>query len=237
VQLVKMALKRGQFYLCAEILRFLTPPREGVMQWGPGSPLGGSAAAKDASGSAAAAAGAKPGAVPQLKPSGSAAAAGGSGQGGWFSWIWGSSGSSQQQQQQQQLDETNKQQLGGGGDVTAAGVGGKGLVSQGSPSAAGGMEHGSDACREVADKAWKLLYTVSILRIWACHASSPACDLLPRQRMCPAVSGGLQETLCINPCDGATEHQLQVGLAMPYASTHLLSATPFASQSAPHSAD
>lgn len=230
-----MALKRGQFYLCAEILRFLTPPREGVMQWGPGSPLGGSAAAKDASGSAAAAAGAKPGAVPQQKPSGSAAAAGGSGQGGWFSWIWGSSGSSQQQQQQ--LDETNKQQLGGGGGVIAAGVGGKGLVSQGSLSAAGGMEHGSDACREVADKAWKLLYTVSILRIWACHASSPACGLLPGQRMCPAEFGWFTGAPVHNPCDGATEYQLQVGLAVPYASTHLLSATPFASQSAPHSAD
>lgn len=135
VQLIKLALKRGQFYLCAEILRFLIPPREGVVQWGPGSPVDGAAtAARDAAGAAA---------MPQKQLSGSAAAA--AGQGGWFSWIWGSSGS-----QQQQPDKGGKQ---------AAAV--EGLVSQTSLSAAGSMEHGSDACKIVADKAWRLLYTVS----------------------------------------------------------------------------
>lgn len=142
VQLIKLALKRSQFYLCAEILRFLIPPREGVVQWGPGSPVDGSAtAARDT-----AAAAAMPGG-PQKQLSGSAAAAAGSsGQGGWFSWIWGSSGS----QQQQPPDK--------GGKQAAAG---EGLVSQTSLSAAGSMEHGSDACKIVADKAWRLLYTVS----------------------------------------------------------------------------
>lgn len=144
VQLIKLALKRGQFYLSAEILRFLIPPREGVVQWGPGSPVDGSAtAARDA---AAAAAAAMPGGPQkQLSGSAAAAAAGSSGQGGWFSWIWGSSGS----QQQQQPDKGGKQ-----------GAAGEGLVSQPSLSAAGSMEHGSDACKIVADKAWRLLYTV-----------------------------------------------------------------------------
>jgi hypothetical protein len=155
LQLIKLALKRGQFYLCAEILRFLIPPREGVVQWGPGSPIDGSAtAARDAA--AAAATAALPGGI-QKQLSGSAAAAGGSsGQGGWFSWIWGSSGS--QQQQQQQADK--------GGKQAAAG---EGLVSQASLSAAGSMELGSDACRIVADKAWRLLYTVREGTAALCH--------------------------------------------------------------------
>lgn len=137
-----MALKRGQFYLCAEILRFLIPPREGVVQWGPGSPVDGSATgAKDA---------AAAGSAPQKQPSGAAAASAGSA--GWFSWIWGSSGTPQQQQQQQP-DKTGKQLAAAGHPETA-------LVSQSSLSAAGSMEQGSGACKIVADKAWRLLYTV-----------------------------------------------------------------------------
>jgi hypothetical protein len=79
--------------------------------------------------------------------------------------------------------------------VIAAGYSGEGLVSQGSLSAAGGLEHGSDACRVVADKAWRLLYTVSILHIWACDASSIACGWLSGQHI-----GCCSRVVQWNPC-------------------------------------
>jgi hypothetical protein len=165
VQLIKMALKRGQFYLCAEILRFLVPPREGVVQWGPCSPPSSSAGvSKDAAAAAAAGAAAQSG--PQKQPSGSAAAA--AGQTGWFSWIWGGSGGSQAQQQQQQATDKAGKMLAGSGAGAANGIaagypGEGGLLSQGSLTTSANLEHGSDACKIVADKAWRLLLQVRIV--------------------------------------------------------------------------
>lgn len=161
VQLIKLALKRGQFYLCAEILRFLIPPREGVLQWGPSSPVAAGVARAPSLAIA-----------PQRQPSVSAAAAGagaGSNQTGWFTWIWGGDGAnapadSQQQQQQPAAKGSGKPSAAGSAngeqDVIAAGYAADGLVSQASLNAVAGP-HGSDACAIVASKAWKLLEQVS----------------------------------------------------------------------------
>lgn len=177
VQLIKMALKRGQFYLCAEILRFLIPPREGVVQWGPCSPPGSSAgASKEAA--AAAATGAKSG--PPRQPSGSAEA----GQAGWFSWLWGSSGASQPQQQQP-ADKAGKGLAGSGAgavDAIAAGYPGEGgLLNQSSLPASASLEHGSDACKIVADKAWRLLFQVGLTRVSAGAGHQPVLYLEGRE--------------------------------------------------------
>lgn len=158
MQLIHLALKRSQFYLCAEILRFLIPPREGVLQWGPSSPV----LAAGAAGSLAREPSGGPSA-PQKQPSGSAAAAGAagsSGQSGWFSWIWGGGAAGQQQQQ----SAKSAQQAGpaaGEQDAIAAGYPPDGLVGQGLLALTAGVQHGSDACRIVADKAWRLLHQVS----------------------------------------------------------------------------
>jgi hypothetical protein len=159
VQLIQLALKRGQFYLCAEILRFLIPPREGLVQWGPGSPVDGTPAVAGAEDAAAVLA--KP-AVPQKQPSVPAEAAASSS--GWFSWIWGGGS----QQQQQPADKAGKQPGQGAAaavrEVIGAGFPNEALVSQSSLSATVGIEHGSEACKIVADKAWVLLYQVRAKR-------------------------------------------------------------------------
>lgn len=158
MQLIQLALKRSQFYLCAEILRFLIPPREGVLQWGPSSPVlpvgaAGSLTREPSGGSAQPAA-------PQKQPSGSAAAAAASsGQSGWFSWIWGGGAAGQQQQSAKSAQQAGS--AAGDQDAIAAGYSADGLVGQGLLSLTAGVQHGSDACRIVADKAWRLLHQVS----------------------------------------------------------------------------
>jgi hypothetical protein len=147
LSLIATALKRGQFFLVAEILRFLIPPREsssGLVQWGPAgppTPLAAAAAAADA-----------PGAAPtqqqqQLQKQPSAdrtpAAAAGSGSSGWFGWLWGSSGSGSnagQQQQQQQQQRHHPQGSGPGGSPKAS-AGSLSAASQYRQSLAGGPAH------------------------------------------------------------------------------------------------
>lgn len=172
VQLIQLALKRGQFYLCAEILRFLIPPREGPVQWGPGSPMDGTAAAAGAEDASAGLA--KP-AAPQKQQSLPAEAAASSS--GWFSWIWGGGS----QQQQQAADKAGKQPGQGAAaavrDVIGAGFPKEALVSQSSLSATVGVEHGSEACKIVADKAWVLLYQVRAMNTAACLLSAQSLAL------------------------------------------------------------
>lgn len=155
LRLAQSALKRGQFVLCAEILRFLIPPREsttGLLQWGPAAAGGGEpAAAGGGSGTAA-----------NVQP-----AAGG---GGWFSWLWGgSAGQAQQAAGAAGADAADA----AGGSRAGGGGGGGGSMSQaglyraslavGAGVVGGSSGTGAPGARVlavVADKAWALLEQV-----------------------------------------------------------------------------
>uniref|UniRef100_A0A383V6J0 RIC1 C-terminal alpha solenoid region domain-containing protein n=1 Tax=Tetradesmus obliquus TaxID=3088 RepID=A0A383V6J0_TETOB len=181
LSLVGTALRRGQFFLVAEILRFLIPPREsssGAVQWGPAGPP----PATQPAAAVAAADTAGNGSVQQQQPEKSNAAAAGSSNSGWFGWLWGGSSSSagQQQQQQQHNTAARSSPKPSGTSLSAAGhyrqslAGGAangdwpGLYSSASTAAAaaaagvdcgvgGGFAPGADACRVVAEKGWALL--------------------------------------------------------------------------------
>jgi hypothetical protein len=141
LSLIATALKRGQFFLVAEILRFLIPPREsssGLVQWGPAGPPTPLAAAAEA-----------PGVITsqqqqqqQLQKQPSAdktpASAAGSSSSGWFGWLWGSSGSGNNAGQQQQRH--HPQGSGPGGSPKAS-AGSLSAASQYRQSLAGGPAH------------------------------------------------------------------------------------------------
>lgn len=183
VRLIKIALKRNQFYLCAEILRFLIPPQEGSMvQWGPAGPAPTSTAAAGAAGTAE-----QVGVIPPGDKAGGAAGAGGTSQhaavmekqpsggsstaqGSWFGWLWGGGGggSGKQQLAVQGADKQQAEPEAAGGSAAAEMQGRivavmQPLISQSSSVAAAaaaaamGMPFGTDACAIVADRAWKLL--------------------------------------------------------------------------------
>lgn len=135
MRLIRIALKRSQFYLCAEILRFLIPPQDGAaVQWGPAG-----AAAQAAAPGGAAEGGAAAGGSKQPSSTTDSSGTGGS----WFGWLWG----------------------GSSGQKAEAAADHAPLVSQRSSAAAAaaaaaGMPHGTDACSIVADRAWLLLEQV-----------------------------------------------------------------------------
>lgn len=130
VRLVRVALTRGQFYLCAEILRFLIPPHDGgAVAWGPAAP------ASTAAGTAAA------GGQQQQQAAGDAGSTQDSGS-SWFGWLWGGGGAPQAAAAQ------------------PAGAEQQPLLRQRSAAAAAvptTLPHGTEGCRLVAERAWKLL--------------------------------------------------------------------------------
>ncbi|KAF8071370.1 R06F6.8 [Scenedesmus sp. PABB004] len=161
LSLVAAALRRGQFYLVAEILRFLIPPREsssGVVQWGPAAPAPAPAPAPEQQAPQAAA--------QQAEAQAAAPASGG---GSWLGWLWGGGGGGGAQQAQQAAHAGDqgvltprvgsmsaaghyRQSLAGAG----SGVEWQGL-SGGGTAAAAGAAPGGDACRVVAERGWALL--------------------------------------------------------------------------------
>jgi hypothetical protein len=168
LSLATTALRRGQFYLCSEILRFLIPPREscsGLVQWGP-LPAGGGVEQQQQQQqqpSHAAAIKAGPG-------SGSGAAAAGGAN--WLSWLWG--GSSDEQQQVQRLPAAPGSTAGAAGPVQ----GGKaGDLLQQQQQQQQQQQHfqqvpgvgegsltsspGAQAFQAVAEKGWQLLDQVT----------------------------------------------------------------------------
>jgi hypothetical protein len=145
LSLIATALKRGQFFLVAEILRFLIPPREsssGLVQWGPaGPPTPLAAAAAEAPGAATTQ---QQQQRLQKQPSAdkTAAAAAGSSSGGWFGWLWGSGGSSSSSGSNAgQAQQRQHAQGSGPGGSPKASAGSLSAASQYRQSLAGGLAH------------------------------------------------------------------------------------------------
>jgi hypothetical protein len=174
LKLVAAALKRSQYSLVAEILRFLIPPGDN----------GAPSLARHASGSVGGGApqqqqGGEAGGSNGSTASGAAAAAANGGSGGWFSWLWGGSsaggdarpaGTSGSSGADSPLGNGGAA-VGEGGRSSSGGGGGYSRRSSsmsrpggGAPwegSSAGDGSPGLDACHLVAEHAWALLDQVS----------------------------------------------------------------------------